>query len=138
MIFTSISDTASVMLKPPMNYILTALGFIFVALGILGIILPLIPGVPFLILAALCFSKSSPKLHHWLISLPHIGPMLKDWERHGVIELQAKIAATIMIFVLISYPLIWGPISQTIKIVIASIILCVLVFIWTRPSVRIK
>lgn len=65
-------------------------------LGALGVVLPVLPTTPFVILAAFAFGKSSPRLHNWLINLPTFGPMIKDWEAYGAIPVRAKIIACTM------------------------------------------
>lgn len=69
------------------------LGLAFVALGFVGAFLPVLPTVPFLILAAACFARSSTRLEAWLFQHKAFGPMLRDWRNDGAIPLRGKIAA---------------------------------------------
>ncbi|WP_414652813.1 YbaN family protein [Hansschlegelia sp.] len=62
-------------------------------LGVAGLILPLMPGTVFLILAAGCFTRSSPRLERWLLEHPRLGPTVVAWRRDRVIPVRAKIAA---------------------------------------------
>ncbi len=77
--------------------VLIACGFISVGLGIAGIFLPVLPTTPFLILAALCFSKSSPRFHAWLLDHPRLGPYVRDWQTHRVIRPRVKAMAVTLI-----------------------------------------
>jgi uncharacterized protein len=72
-------------------------GLVAMALGLVGIVLPLLPTTPFLLLAAFCFARSSPALHDWIIHHPRLGPPLRDWRHHGAISRRAKIAAIAML-----------------------------------------
>lgn len=69
------------------------LGCLFVLLGIIGALLPLMPTTVFLIAAAWAFGRSSPRLEHWLLHHPKFGPILVAWREAGVIPRRAKIAA---------------------------------------------
>lgn len=66
------------------------LGGGLVAIGLVGAVLPVLPTTPFLILAAACFARSSPRLEAWLLNHRHFGPPLRDWRRHGAIPPRAK------------------------------------------------
>jgi uncharacterized membrane protein YbaN (DUF454 family) len=68
-------------------------GLIALAFGIAGVVLPLVPTTPFLLVAAFAFARSSPTLHHWLISHPHFGSLLRHWSEHGAISKRTKISA---------------------------------------------
>jgi len=77
--------------------LLTLLGLGFVGLGGLGVVLPGLPTTPFLILAAACFAKSSPRLHGWLMNNRLFGPILRNWEESRSIPRRAKIISLITI-----------------------------------------
>jgi uncharacterized protein len=68
-------------------------GIVAVALGLVGIVLPLLPTTPFLLLAAFCFARSSPALHDWIIHHPRLGPPIQDWRTHRAISRKAKTGA---------------------------------------------
>ena len=68
-------------------------GWIFTALGVAGLVLPLMPGTVFLILAAWCFSRSSPRFEAWLLGHPQLGPHVRLWRQTGAIARRAKYLA---------------------------------------------
>jgi uncharacterized membrane protein YbaN (DUF454 family) len=110
------------------------LGFLFLILAFIGAFLPLLPTTPFALLSAYFFSHSSERLHRWLLSLPILGPLIKNWEQHRIISLKAKINAT---FVMVCFSAwtcyrFWTqPIIWISFLAIMSLVLC---FIWTRKS----
>ena len=69
-------------------------GLAFVGLGILGYILPVMPGTIFLILAAGCFARSSRRLEAWIENHPKYGPTVVAWRRHGAIPRKAKMMSS--------------------------------------------
>jgi uncharacterized membrane protein YbaN (DUF454 family) len=111
------------------------LGWVFVVIGAIGIVTPLLPATPFLLVAAALFARSSSRFHTWLMTHPKLSQPLLDWQVNGVIRLKAKILATILILVNASFPLfIIKDIPGTIKITLCIVLGLVLMFIWTRPS----
>ena len=121
-------------MKPLNKYLFLSIGLICMALGFLGVFLPILPTTPFMILAAFCFSKSSRRLHNWLLERPHIGKLILDWQNDGVIRKKAKVASTLVIVPLFSYTLIFVQVSVFVKVLVVLIGLGVLCFIWSRPS----
>lgn len=84
------------------RYVYLAAGWGAVALGLIGVVLPVLPTTPFLLLAAFCFGKSSPKAREWLVNHPKFGPAIDDWEVRGVISRRAKgLAVSMMVLVFI-------------------------------------
>ncbi|MEH6576886.1 MAG: YbaN family protein [Amphritea sp.] len=108
-------------------------GLTCIALGLFGVVLPLLPTTPFVLLAAFCFSRSSDRMHHYLINHPIFGKLLHDWQHYGVIPLKAKILATVMMLLSISYPLFFKDFHFGLKALVVITISCCLTYIWTRP-----
>ncbi|WP_114390367.1 YbaN family protein [Notoacmeibacter marinus] len=107
-------------------------GLLALAFGLVGVVLPLLPTVPFLILAAFCFARSSPRLHDWLVAHPRFGPPIADWRREGAISLRAKRLATVSIAAVFALAIMMG-LDLRLLAVQGLTLLCVLLFIWTRP-----
>lgn len=116
-----------------MRFLYAFLGLICVGLAVIGIVLPLLPTVPFLLLAALLFANSSERLHDWIISHSLFGPMIDDWRSHGAIRPGAKKAATLSIAAVFGLSLAFGAPGYVLGIQ-AVVLSCVLIFIWTRPN----
>ncbi len=109
------------------------LGWLAVALGFAGVVLPVLPTTPFLILAAFAFGKSSPRLRRWLEEHPIFGGPIRDWEETGAIRPRYKgMAVTAMALVLL-VSLMSGVGTRVLVIQIVAMGGAVL-FILTRPN----
>jgi uncharacterized membrane protein YbaN (DUF454 family) len=109
------------------------LGLVSLALGVVGIVLPLLPTTPFLLLSAFCFARSSEWLHRWLLAHPIFGPIVENWRRHRAIARPAKIAATVGCAAIFAISLILK-VPEIGLLAQAFVLLCVLTFIWTRTE----
>jgi uncharacterized protein len=76
-----------------MRAVYLAIGLLFVGLGALGVILPVLPTTPFLLISLWAFAKSSARLERWLLEHRRFGPPLVAWRAHRVIPLGAKLTA---------------------------------------------
>ena len=108
-------------------------GLVAFGLGLIGAVLPLLPTTPFVLLAAYCFARSSPRLQLWLESHRAFGPMIANWRLHGAISVRAKIyslgmmaASPVATWAL--DPPMWALIAQIATLMGAA------TFVATRPS----
>lgn len=120
-------------MKQAVKHIWFLLGYLSVLLGGIGIFLPLLPTVPFLLLAAFFFAKSSEKAHQWLVHHKTLGPPIRDWNEKGAIRPPAKVAATACIILAFLSALVFGAPYWALGIQVL-ILAGVMLFIWTRPG----
>ena len=111
-----------------------ACGALSLALGALGLFLPVLPTTPFVLLAAFFFSKGSPRLHAALLADPLFGPIVRDWEERGAVRPGAKVTATVLMAALAAVMLSTGAAAPWLKGGALAVQAAVLVFLWTRPS----
>lgn len=109
------------------------LGWTALGLGAIGVVLPLLPTVPFVLLAAFAFARSSERLHDWLVTHPTFGPHIITWRERGAIPLRGKQLASLSFLgslglaVLMRLP----PLAIAGQ---ALALACTALFIWTRPD----
>ncbi len=111
-----------------------SIGLLALILGIAGIFLPLLPTTPFLLLAAICFGKSSKRFHNWLLNHPVLSPPIHDWTERRVIRLGPKIMATLMLSGSGAFLFFSERVPLVGKLSFALFAILVLLFLWTRKS----
>lgn len=110
-----------------------ALGWGAVGLGLLGLVLPVLPTTPFLLVAAFAFGKSSPKARNWLVEHKHFGPTIRDWEERGAISRRAKLLATSMMALVLAFS-IWKGLPLWALCLQVTLISAGAAFVLTRPD----
>ncbi|MCE7032072.1 YbaN family protein [Lysobacter sp. GX 14042] len=109
------------------------LAWLSLGLGLVGVVLPGLPTVPFILLSAYAAARGSERLHAWLLAHPQFGPMILDWQRHGAVSRRAKrmavglmtLAAVIMF---LTAPRWWMAATGT------GIMATVAAWLWRRPE----
>ena len=107
-------------------------GLVALALGAIGVALPILPTVPFLLLAAFCFARSRPEWEQRLLDHPRYGPPLRDWIERRAISRRAKLAAigamaagVVFTWFAVGWP--WVMLSAAILVIAGS-------WMWTRAE----
>lgn len=113
---------------------LSAAGATCLALGALGLVVPLLPTTVFWIAAAWCFAKSSPRLAQRLLTHPRYGRALADWLCHGVLDARAKRCASLGILASLTLTLPVTPLPVAVLLACGATTL--LVYLLTRPERR--
>lgn len=109
------------------------LGFAALGCGAIGVVLPLLPTTPFVLLAAFAFAKSSPRMRRWLEEHRIFGPMIADWERHGAIATRYKLLACSIMGVALIGSLVAG-IPMKVFFIQVVIMALAATYVLTRPS----
>lgn len=114
----------------------TAAGAVSLALGVLGIFLPLLPTTPFVLLAAFCFSRGSDRVEAWLLSHPRFGPMVADWRARRAIPMRAKQLAWVMMALGSSWS--WWVMPSPWRWLPPLICLAVATWMWRLPTAEAR
>lgn len=114
--------------------LLVCAGGICVGLGVLGVVLPLLPTTPFLLLAAACYAHSSERFYVWLLTNRIFGQYIRDWRDNRGIPLATKIwVIAIMLATMAATAIFFVPLMP-VRILLIVIGASVSVYIWRQPT----
>ncbi|MFA5580911.1 MAG: YbaN family protein [Paracoccaceae bacterium] len=108
-------------------------GWTSVALGVIGLFLPVFPTTPFLLLAAICFGKGSPRARAWLVGHAWFGPPITLWEQRGAIRARDKIMALSMMTAAFLFSVFLG-LPLLVLLAQGAIMLGAGLFVASRPG----
>lgn len=116
-----------------MRAVFTGIAWISVAVGVVGIFVPLLPITPFLLLSCALFARSSPRFEAWLVDHPTLGPPVRRWREHGAIPRSAKVVAGGSMATSF-LALVWADPGATTLALVAVVLSACCAFVFTRPS----
>ena len=120
--------------RAPVRWAWLGLAYACLAIGMVGIVVPVLPTTPFILLSAFAADRGSPRLHAWLVRHRVFGPAIRDWRSARSIARRAKLlAVTVMA---ISVVVMAVSVSPLVAVPTGAFIACVAVWIWTRPEPR--
>lgn len=125
--------TVRLVANPLLRSVLFALGWLSVALGILGVFLPLLPTTPFMLLAAGCFARSSERFYRWITSHPRFGPMIADYLAGKGLPLRVKLLAISLLWLSILVGVLWVEFVWA-KLAMLLTAVGVSLYLWRLPS----
>ena len=104
---------------------LVSAGFVSLALGVAGIVLPLLPTTPFLLLSAACFVRSSDRHYQWLINHKWFGRIIRDYRVHKAIPLGTKVLAILLLWATILYSVFFAATQLWLRVLLIAIAITV-------------
>jgi uncharacterized protein len=111
-----------------------ALGTAFLVLGVIGVVLPILPTTPFLLLAAACYARGSSRLYGWLLGNRTFGPLIRDWRAHRTIPRRARRNAIALLVVVLGLSVILFIETPVLRVVLVLIGIGVVVFLARIPA----
>lgn len=120
-----------------LKVILMIVGWLSVTLGVIGIFLPVLPTTPFLLLAAWCFMRTSPRFYNWLISHPKLGKYLVYYLEGKGIPLKAKVYSIVLMAMGMSFTIYWVPLIE-VKILLPLVGVLVALYIVRQPTLDLS
>lgn len=120
--------------SPLVRGLLIAAGSLCVVLGLIGILLPLLPTTPFLLLAAACYARASRRFYHWLLANRTFGPLIHEWRRHRSIPYRTKISAIALMSVTLAASIVFFVRPGWLQAALALLGLALAVWMYRLPS----
>lgn len=114
--------------------VLIVVGSLCVALGVIGIFLPGLPTTVFILIAAACYARASPKFYNRLVSNRTFGPLVREWRAHGSMPRRAKIVAIALILVTFGVTLVFFVQNNWARTALMVVALALVVFLARIPS----
>ena len=119
-----------------MRQLLIIAGTLSVGAGIVGIFVPLLPTTPFLLLAAGCYARSSPRMYNWLVNNRWTGKYIRDYREHRGVSMGTKVMGLALLWVTIGSSIIFVVEALAFRLVLFSVACTVSVFILSLKTVR--
>ena len=116
-----------------MRHLWTSMGVVALAVGAIGVVLPLLPTTPFVILAAFFFARGSSRLARWLDTHQVFGPIIHDWRLRGAIATRYKVIAIVMMAAALGVSAAMN-LSALVLVIQTGCMLAAAAFILSRPS----
>jgi len=111
-------------------------GSIFLALGCVGIVLPILPTTPFLLLSAACYYKGSERMHRWMLNNRWFGNYIKNYKEGKGLSLKAKVLTLALLWIVISYSALFVVNVLIIQVILFAIAVGVSLHIVTLPTFK--
>ncbi|MGI5818220.1 MAG: YbaN family protein [Armatimonadota bacterium] len=111
------------------KYALIAAGSLFVVIGAIGVVVPVLPTTPFLLLAAACYIRSSPRFYHWLLSNRILGAYIRDYLSGEGIPVRMKLFTIGLLWVTIGFSVVFAVEIMAVRVLLVAIAVGVTVHI---------
>ena len=121
-----------------MKILLAILGSVSLALGIMGVFLPVLPTTPFLLLSAALYMRSSQRLYDWLMSHKHLGAYIRNFREHKALPLRVKVVSVTMVWATLLYCAIFVAKEWWMSAVFVAIAIGVTVHIISFKTLKLK
>jgi hypothetical protein len=118
----------------PLRAVLVAAGGLCVGLAAVGVVTPVLPTTPFLLVAAACFARASPRFYNRLLSQPTFGPLIRDWREHRAIPRRARALALVLIAATIGSSALFAVQALWLRAALVAVGAGLCAWLWRLPA----
>jgi uncharacterized protein len=118
------------------KHLLVVAGTVSLGLGIVGIVVPILPTTPFLLLSAACYARGSKRLHDWLMSRPRLGAYIRRYRQGLGIPLGTKLFTVGLLWTTIGLSIVLAAESAAVRIGLLAVAAAVTAHVLTRPTFK--
>lgn len=118
----------------PVRVLLFSLGTVFMVLGIIGIVLPILPTTPFLLLAASCYARTSQRFYLGLMNNPLCGPLLRQWQEQRTVPRRAKLLAIFLLIITLGSSILFFIAAPALKLTLGLVGFGLIIFLLRLPT----
>lgn len=120
--------------SPTVRALYVAAGFVFFAIGLLGVVLPVLPATPFMLLAAACFARGSERFYKWLLANKTFGPLIREWREHRSIPYRTKVIAIVLMSATLAASIVFFVKSPYLQLALTALGVLLAGWLWMVPS----
>ncbi len=132
------SQTKLKPINPALRWTLLISGFLATSLGVLGIFLPVLPTVPFLLLALACFARSSEQFYNWLLDHAHLGPIIRPYINGQGMTRASKVKAIALVWASISLSAFYLVETSWVRWLLLLIACGVTLYLLRFPMIKVE
>jgi uncharacterized membrane protein YbaN (DUF454 family) len=114
--------------------LLLAAGSLCVGLGLLGLVFPVLPTTPFLLLAAACYARASERFHSWLVHNAIFGPIIQEWQRHRSLPYRTKVNAIALMLLTLGVSIVFFVSHPMARVLLAVLGAALALYLYRIPS----
>jgi hypothetical protein len=119
--------------RQPIRVALVVIGTVALGLGVIGIVVPVLPTTPFVLLAAACYARASTRLYARLLGQPTLGPIVTEWRRSRALPPGVRRRALVLVVLTFGASILAVDAVQ-LRVVLAATALILLVFLYRIPT----
>ena len=131
-----VPDVAGGPISAPKRALLLIVGSVALVIGVIGIVVPVLPTTPFLLVTAACYARSSTRLYHWLLGQPSLGPIVSEWRATRSLPPGVKARALVAVALTFTVSIILVD-ATVMRLALAAVAIVLVFFLVRLPTAAV-